>query len=62
MLGAGPGGYSAAFRAADLGVTQQAVNDRLRNGLWNETRGLAAEVADLVTRLESRETSRDVTP
>ena len=55
-------GASQREAAADLGVTQQAVNDRLRNGLWNETRGLAAEVADLVTRLESRETSRDVTP
>ena len=41
-------GASQREAAAALEVTQQAVHARLRNGLWHETRTLAAAVAALV--------------
>lgn len=48
-------GASQREAAAVLEVTQQAVHDRLRNGLWHETRGLAASVAALLVRLDAGE-------
>jgi len=48
-------GASQREAAAVLEVSQQAVHDRLRNGLWHETRGLAASVAALLVRLDAGE-------
>ncbi len=35
VIGGGPGGYSAAFRAAELGIETTIVDDRQRiGGTW----------------------------
>ncbi|MFC7402308.1 hypothetical protein [Citricoccus sp. GCM10030269] len=40
--------------AEDLDITQQAVSSRLRTGLWNESRRMAAAVSALLERVDRR--------